>query len=124
MIIFFFNFIGDVNHEPKYPPSFWHCRNILEINVPRTNNAIEGWHNVFNSTFHTSRFSFPLLIEKLKDEEDVIRIKKIRFDLGHKLEQDKRYIEQEETLKSYLRENEGKYYGIDFVFGMVGLIFY
>ena len=40
---------------------------------------IKGRHRSLNSSFFTNKVGFPLLIEKLKDEGDNIRIKNIEF---------------------------------------------
>ena len=40
-------------------------------NIQRTNNTLEGWHNVFKNSFGTSRYNFPLLILNVKDEEEL-----------------------------------------------------
>ena len=57
----------------------WNCSFHTERNIPRTNNAIEGWHNTFRNTFKTSKYSLILLIRMLKNEEDVVRIKDVRI---------------------------------------------
>lgn len=63
-------------------PEIWHSICLTNDNIPKTNNAIEAWHNVFNSTFGTSKFNLHLLILKLKDEEEIIRQKFIRLSNG------------------------------------------
>jgi hypothetical protein len=54
-----------------YLPSLWNILDPFNEQVPKTNNAIKAWHNVFASTFGTSKFNLQLLISKLKDEEEV-----------------------------------------------------
>lgn len=89
----------NLNGNALYPPNIWHSFNYLNREVPRTNNAIEGWHNCFNNTFGTSKYSFPLLIEKLKNEEDYVRIRMIQsLQLGYNFERKKKYIEKENQL--------------------------
>jgi hypothetical protein len=57
----------------------------LNISTPRTNNTIEVWHSAFKKTFETTRYCFHLLIEKLKNELDAIRIKSISQEQGQVL---------------------------------------
>lgn len=38
---------------------------------PKTNNEIEGWHNIFKITFGISRFSLLFLILKIKNEKEI-----------------------------------------------------
>lgn len=120
---FFTNYLRE-NPQSSYPPEIWHSSDLLDINIPRTNNGIEGWHNVFASGFGTSKFCLPLLFEKLKDEEDATRIKFYRFDLGHVFERKKKYIEMEERLMLYLNQCRENNYGINYIFGLVDLLFY
>ena len=52
---FFDNYIGTVNQQRagvvNFPNQIWNCiHNMLE-DLPRTNNAIEGWHSAFDSSF-------------------------------------------------------------------------
>ncbi|RVD91452.1 hypothetical protein TUBRATIS_21050 [Tubulinosema ratisbonensis] len=75
---FYDNYIGELCYAPKYPTKPWHYGNILNENIVRTNNTIEGWHSVFKTTFNSSKNSLHQLIEKLKFEEDAIRIKSTR----------------------------------------------
>jgi hypothetical protein len=95
-----------------------------DINTPRTNNAIEGWHNVFANTFGTSKYSFSLLIEKLKNEEDSTRIKFLRFEAGHTFRRNKKYVEMENSIFEYLNVWSNREFGVEFVFGLVDKLFY
>lgn len=63
---FYNNYISE---NGRYSINLWHSKDLLDINISRTNNAIEGWHNVFKNMFGTSRYCFELLVQKLKDEE-------------------------------------------------------
>ena len=103
--------------------SIWHSITLTLENIPKTNNAIEAWHNVFNSTFGTSKFNFHLLILKLKDEEEIIRQKYIRICSGEILVRKKKYIEMESNLKMFIL-NYRERYGIEYVFQLVNLLYY
>ncbi|KAK6089233.1 hypothetical protein P3W45_001786 [Vairimorpha bombi] len=79
-----------IREDARFSRELWHSRNIIGYNIPKTNNAIEGWHRTFNSTFGSSKYSFPLIVYRMKNEEDVIRIKSIQMDiLGHVFERKK-----------------------------------
>lgn len=67
---FFQTYIG-TNDNVRFPIKIWNHYRYLSDNVPKTNNAIEGFHNVFNSTFGTSNYNFYLLIQKIKEEENI-----------------------------------------------------
>ena len=109
----------------RYPLSIWHSRNLNDRSIPRTNNAAEGWHNTFKDTFGTSKYSFHLLVQKLKDEEDVVRIRSLQMDVfGHNFERKRKYVELEDRLFSYLEANYQNEMGLEFLFGLVDLLFY
>lgn len=53
---------------PLFPHEMWNCYESVSANLPRTNNAIEGWHSGFNSMVKAN----PLLwsfIHQLKQEQ-------------------------------------------------------
>jgi hypothetical protein len=53
VIYFEDNFIGrkmsrNRRNNPRYGVSMWNCFSRVHIDLPRTNNAVEGWHNAFH----------------------------------------------------------------------------
>ena len=62
---FYNNSIQGINKN-RFPINLWSCVSLVENDIPRTNNGIEGWHNVFKRSFNEARYSFTLLIKKLK----------------------------------------------------------
>jgi len=118
---FLINYISD---NCIYPIELWNYNYYSEENVPRTTNAIEGWHKVFNSTFSSGNISLITLIKKLKNEEDIIRIKDIRMSLGHNFLRNSRYINMENNLNSNLILYNNENYGVCFVFRLVDVLFY
>lgn len=118
---FFRNYVGD---SALFPIDLWHCSYLIENNIPRTNNAIEGWHFVFKSTFNNAKNSLPLLFQKLKDEEDAIRIKEVQFSVGFSFERNKKYLLIENNLIAFMTSNENVNFGVQFVFDLCDLLFY
>ncbi|KAI1694754.1 hypothetical protein DdX_19947 [Ditylenchus destructor] len=55
--------------SPLFPIEFWNCFNSVLDNHARTNNAIEGWHRVFNKKFAKRNLNLSHFIIKLKEEE-------------------------------------------------------
>ena len=118
---FFNNFISDIT--ARFPLTLWNMSSETLAEIPKTNNAIEAWHMVFNSTFGTSKNNFFVLLEKLKDEEEVVKQKYLRFTFGEYPRRKRRYILMERNLREFLSiTNEN--FGVDFVFHLVNLIFY
>ena len=50
----------------------WSISNINDFELPKTNNAIEGWHRVFKDTFKNAVYGFVNLVSQLKGEEGAI----------------------------------------------------
>jgi hypothetical protein len=101
----------------------WHVADIFDQNIPRTNNAIEGWHNAFKNRFGTSRYSFSLLIAKLKDEEEVVRHKRIRIKNNDIIPRRKRFVVLEERLRNSIANHNNRY-GLFYIFDIVNSLFY
>lgn len=120
---FYNNYIGNLDSIVRYPISLWHLGNNFDVNIPKTNNGIEGWHNTFKNTFGTSIYSFELLIVKLKDEEEAIRQKCIRINLGEQQIRKRRYVLMEQELMRFLRSCEVSH-GSEFVFILNTKLFY
>jgi hypothetical protein len=110
-------------YSAVFPVDLWHCLENIFCNIPKTNNAIEAWHNNFNSSFGTSKFNFALLIQKLKDEEEIIRQRVLRINNGESFRRAKRYVEMENNLKIFV-ENSPVKFRIDYVMNIVNLFFY
>jgi hypothetical protein len=115
------NFIS--NETARYPIDLWHSLDLINYGTPKTNNAIEAWHNVFNSTFGTSRYNFILLISKLREEEEVIKQKFLRSIAGENLPRIKRYVEMENNHEAFINNTTEKF-GAFYVFDLVSLLFY
>ncbi|KAI1702211.1 hypothetical protein DdX_15626 [Ditylenchus destructor] len=61
--------VGRNTLSPLFPIEFWNCFNSVLDNQARTNNAIEGWHRVFNKKFSKRNLNLSHFIIKLKEEE-------------------------------------------------------
>ncbi|XP_050053383.1 uncharacterized protein LOC126549053 [Aphis gossypii] len=76
---------------PKYSISLWNCYESASTLLPRTNNAVEGWHRGFSSllgAYHPTLWTF---IDVLKDQQHLEDIKQEQFIAGAKKHQKKKY---------------------------------
>lgn len=119
---FFSIYIGNAN-DAMFPPILWNIHQFFDISVPRTNNAIEGWHNTFNASFGTAKFSFPILIRQIKNEEEFTQQKFIRSSYGERFRISKKYKNIEIQLLNFLNQQPFRY-GFEFVWKLVEYIFY
>jgi hypothetical protein len=67
------NFIGRSYRRRRFPPRFamtiWNMHDRFQFKLPRTNNAVEGWHRAFQTSVGASHPSIFNLIEKLQIEQ-------------------------------------------------------
>jgi hypothetical protein len=55
---------------------------MLNDDIPRTNNSVEGWHNSFNSMLSAHHLSIWAFITALKKEESLNRFKIEQYTAG------------------------------------------
>lgn len=120
---YFYNNYISSDLDGRFPVTLWHALDIFDQEVPRTNNSIEGWHNAFKNSFGTSRYSFSLLITKLKDEEELIRQKRIRSEYNDVVCRRRRYVILEERLRNCIERNNQRF-GAAYIFSIVDSLFY
>ena len=90
--------------------------------LPNTNNAIEGWHNVFNASFHNIYQSNLLLLKFLKEEEEIIRQKYLRILGGEIFEIKNIYKLNRDQLKIKLTLADS--FDAQFVLDLTNFLFY
>ena len=88
IIYFEDNYIGHfIQHAPRRNPTFmieiWNMLNRVDLDLPQTNNAVEGWHHRFQSHLKAHHPSFWKFIDTLKQEESVIRASVLQNEGGH-----------------------------------------
>lgn len=65
--------------EATFPPSMWNCNKAAVQGLPRTNNAMEGWHRSFNDRFPKSKMALSQFLIRLMCEEEKTRQLDVRF---------------------------------------------
>jgi hypothetical protein len=78
---FFNNYINN-SEDTRFPIKIWNHYAYLLTDIPRTNNAIEGFHNAFNCMFGTSNYSLSLLMKNIKEEEENVQQRRMRCNFG------------------------------------------
>jgi hypothetical protein len=56
--------------DPLFPIDKWNCNTAAKSRLPRTNNAMEGWHKKLNGRFPRAQMTLSQFIIRLKDEEE------------------------------------------------------
>lgn len=62
--------VGKNKKPPKFAHNIWNMRSLTLTGLPRTNNAVEGWHNAMTTTVGCKNPSIWGFIEELKGEQD------------------------------------------------------
>ena len=75
------------NNAPRRRPTFntqtWNMFHRTDNDLPRTNNAVEGWHRGFQSHVTTCHPSFWKFTDIMKQEEGLVRAGVLRNQGGH-----------------------------------------
>jgi hypothetical protein len=104
---YFYNtYIGDEDVNVTYPVRLWNMRDNLLNDLPRTNNAIEGWHNIFRSSFGPLNKTPRNFVKKLLKEEEAIYQKILRIRSGEILKRKRKYVLLSESLKKFVQRSD------------------
>ena len=124
---FFIYYIGsELNNalgNILYPVELWNSRSRLFNDVPRTNNAIEGWHNTFRSSFGNLNPTFKNFMLKVKQEDRCSHQKYLMLTNGETIRRKAKYVGLHNDLINFLCERENrdpKTYILD----LAGFIYY
>lgn len=85
---------------PKFDISIWNCYSLVSEDLPRTNNAVEGWHNCFTSILNQCHPSIWKFIFALKKEEDINKVKLEQYIAGERPPAKKKYFDKAQRLKN------------------------
>ncbi|KAK0407687.1 hypothetical protein QR680_003532 [Steinernema hermaphroditum] len=72
--------VGRTRRTPQYEVSMWNCKAVTELELPRTNNSVESWHNAFQGTMGMQLPDIYKLLDRLLDEQ--VRVRAISAKLA------------------------------------------
>ena len=79
---------------PTFPIDFWNMFHRTDDELPRTNNAVEGWHRGFQAHVSACHPVFWKFLEVLQKEETVVRVGILQNEGGHEPPpQRRRYVD-------------------------------
>ncbi|KAK0415920.1 hypothetical protein QR680_012192 [Steinernema hermaphroditum] len=67
--------VGWTRRNPRFEVSMWNCKAVTELELPRTNNSVESWHNAFQGVMGMQHPDVYKLLDRLLDEQ--VRVKAI-----------------------------------------------
>ena len=60
--------VGRERRNPRFQKDMWNCKEITELQLPRTTNSLESWHRTLQNTFGCLHPTFYKLIDGLLQE--------------------------------------------------------
>ena len=83
------NYIGVIRRgrfrRPRFPYTMWGVYDRVVNDLPRTNNAVEGWHNRFNRHVGCHHANIWKIIDVMKKEEDIRRVELVHIQQGRNI---------------------------------------
>lgn len=79
-------------HSPRIPVSIWNCHASVLADEPRTNNAVEGWHNAFNRRIRIAHASMGQFIDALKREQSATEVVIVQIRAGCEVARPRRRV--------------------------------
>ena len=86
--------------NPLYSVSFWNVKKRVDEDLPRTNNAVEGFHSALRSSITCKHRNIRKLIAALKNEEELQETKIIHLNRGDAPARKKIYKSIDRQLKT------------------------
>ena len=89
---------------PLFPIRIWNMHERVRSQLPRTNNAVEGWHNAFQSGIACSHPSISKLLKFLQREQSLQEARLAKWEAGVTNFQNKKSIEHNERIKTLVSD--------------------
>lgn len=87
--------IGKLSAQGTFPIDMWNMCEIVLRKMPRTNNAVEGWHNSINQFVGCKNPSIWTFIEKIKKEQSVQELKMVEMLQNNGATKKKKYFDHD-----------------------------
>lgn len=90
--------VGKKNVRAKFPIKLWNMFLFTLNGSPRTNNAVEGWHNAINRFVGCVHPSLWYFIRKMKDEQGSQEVKITQLIQNNGVSRRQKYMKHDENL--------------------------
>ncbi|KAK4872511.1 hypothetical protein RN001_014540 [Aquatica leii] len=94
--------------QPLFPINMWNIYSKVVENLPRTNNAVEGWHNSFASTLNANYSCIWRFIKALKKEYSLNCVKIEQLIAGNIVPQGKVYKDTAQRIQNIVADYENR----------------
>ena len=68
--------------DPTFAISLWNCYSSVIDGIPKTNNAVEGWHNAFSSLLSADHPTIWKFIDGIQQEQSLNELKVNQYLAG------------------------------------------
>jgi hypothetical protein len=68
--------------DPTFAISLWNCYSSVIDGIPKTNNAVEGWHNAFSSLLSADHLTIWKFIDIIQKEQSLNELKVNQYLAG------------------------------------------
>jgi hypothetical protein len=86
--------IGNARNAARFAIPLWNQYDRVLQKLPRSNNAVEGWHNAFNNSVGIAHPTPAALAEKLRIEQHSMAIFRRQMELGQPAPKRKRIYQR------------------------------
>lgn len=90
--------VGKHSDAPLFALNLWNMTALTLDKIPRTNNAVEGWHNAISQFVGCHRPSIWTFIRKIKQEQDLQEVKMAKIIAYNVEPQGLRYVAHDKAL--------------------------
>ena len=96
---------GGHRRVPLFDLGLWNMYNQTLDDLPRTNNAVEGWHRSFQANVGAYHPNFWKFIDILKREQNLTQVNIAQAQAGHQPEpQRRRYLDSNQRIKNIVQD--------------------
>ena len=96
---------GGHRRVPLFDLGLWNMYNQTLDDLPRTNNAVEGWHRSFQANVGAYHPNFWKFIDILKREQNLTQVNTAQAQAGHQPEpQRRRYLDSNQRIKNIVQD--------------------
>lgn len=89
---------GRKKPTPQYSPEFWSIHDAIPLNLPRTQNSVEGWHHRLQVLIDKAHVGVYIITE-LSKEAVIVKNQAENMKSGETIAPNKKNIEKEKRIK-------------------------
>jgi hypothetical protein len=89
--------------DPIFKIDFWSCYDRVIFDIPRSTNAVEGWHRALNNSTSVPHINIAELIEIIRNVVEKVRVDLLQVQSGNTMLLSERNFKKEEKLRAVVK---------------------